>query len=93
MDFAGFSILVLMPGSRLFYDWVKRNNVDVSKIDWTKFDSYNSKMTICDVSVKRLHKLCKKANLEFYLRFKILLGFVKYLRQIKWILRRWTHYK
>ncbi len=93
LDFAGFSILVLMPGAELFNQWVQKNKIDVSKIDWNKFDSYNAKISICEVSEKRLKQLCSIANREFYIRPRILFGFLKYIKQTKWILKRLLHYR
>ncbi len=93
LDFAGFSILVLMPGAELFNRWIKANKINVSNIDWDKFDSYNAKISICDVSEKRLKQLCSIANREFYLRPRILFGFLKYIKQTKWILKRLLHYR
>ena len=93
LDFAGFSILVLMPGAELFNRWIKANKINVSNIDWDKFDSYNAKISICNVSEKRLKQLCSIANREFYLRLRILFGFLKYIKQTKWILKRLLHYR
>lgn len=79
-------------GAELFNQLVKSNNIDVTKIDWDKFDSYNSKISISNVSEKRLKKLWAIANREFYLRPRILFGFLKYIKQTKWIIKRLLHY-
>ena len=92
LSFAGFSILVLMPGSKFFREWAAKNKVDTAGIDWDGFDSYRSRMSVCEVNQYELRALCRRANLEFYLRPRILFGFLRYFRQFRWILKRLLHY-
>jgi len=92
LSFAGFSIFVLMPGLELFKEWVQQNHVDVTQINWDRFDSYHSQMSFCAVSQDELIRLCRRANLEFYLRPHILFGFLKYVRQTRWMVKRLLHY-
>lgn len=69
-----------------------KNKVDIAGLDWDRFDSYRSKMSVCEVPQEELQALCRRANLEFYLRPRILPGFLKYIRQFRWILKRLLHY-
>jgi radical SAM superfamily enzyme YgiQ (UPF0313 family) len=89
IDSASFSPLLPLPGSALYDEWKKK--VDIPTVDWSRFLYYQFVPHISEISSKRLEALLKKANMSFYLRPRILIGFlggVKTLTQFKILLKR-----
>lgn len=92
LDFAGYSILVPMPGSEIFDSWSLQNSTESEDIDWAYFNTYSSKVSICGISDKRLKKFCFRANREFYLRPKQIIKLMGHASHAKWMFKRLFHY-
>jgi len=75
LDYAEFSILTPYPGTPI-YDYAKKNNLLLTE-DWSKYTGTEPIIKIGDVSEKQLNMLFRKAYINFYLRPKIVLKWLK----------------
>jgi radical SAM superfamily enzyme YgiQ (UPF0313 family) len=89
IDRAQFTICLPVPGSEMTEQLIKNGkmaNVDFSDISFQNIVHVPDKMTL-----KELKKLRIKAYIEFYLRFRIILGLlseIQSMEHVKFILRR-----
>lgn len=92
LDLAGFFTFVPMPGSNIFNKWVRKNDIDVMKIDWSRMNKSGGKnsISICELSPKQLSTLQKGAYRNFYLRPHIVFRMIMKIRpiQLKWLMKR-----
>jgi len=92
LDIAGFFLLALLPGSKIFNEWIKKNGIDMAEIDWTRINKSRGKdpISICNLSSRQICMLYKRAYRKFYLRPHILFRTMGKLRiiQVKWLMKR-----
>ena len=79
LDRAWYNIFTPYPGSKYYYDWVNNYKIDLSKIDWKKFNS-STPLGVSKIPNKVLNNYKRIAFLKFYLRPRILLNYLRAYR-------------
>ncbi len=89
-DRAQFCIFTPLPGSSFFYEWAN----DKRDFNWDDFNYFNIVYEGEELSKDQLQELHKLAFKKFYIRPRILVGMLKYLKmtQIKWLFKRVVQY-
>jgi len=82
VDQAYFGNYLPLPGTEDFEVLVDRGDLVLEDIDWKEYVTYGGHYPYHprDVSAEELHRAIKRATLRFYLRPRILLGFLSRLR-------------
>ena len=75
LDYAEFSILTPYPGTPI-YEYVEKNNLLLTK-DWSKYTATEPIIKIDGIPEKQLKRFFKKAYIDFYLRPRIALKWLK----------------
>ncbi|MEM3697753.1 MAG: radical SAM protein [Candidatus Bathyarchaeia archaeon] len=75
LDYAEFSILTPYPGTPIF-DYSKKNNMLLTE-NWSRYTAAEPIVKIEGVSEKEVKALFQKAYITFYLRPKIVIGWLK----------------
>ena len=75
MDYAEFSILTPYPGTPI-YDYAKENNLLLTE-NWSKYTGTEPIIKIDGAPEKQLKTLFQKAYINFYLRPRMVLKWVK----------------
>jgi radical SAM superfamily enzyme YgiQ (UPF0313 family) len=75
LDYAQFSILTPYPGTPVF-DHALKNKLLLTK-DWSRYTVIEPVMKIERVTEKQLNALLQKAYVGFYMRPKVVLGWIK----------------
>jgi radical SAM superfamily enzyme YgiQ (UPF0313 family) len=75
LDYAEFSILTPYPGTPI-YEYVEKNNLLLTK-DWSKYTATEPIIKIDNIPEKQLKRFFKKAYIDFYLRPRIVLKWLK----------------
>jgi len=75
LDTATFFIAKPIPGSRLFDDWIQKNDLIRANYDWFHFNETGNQITLSDG--KRRLNLPKDAYREFFLRPRQILRLLK----------------
>jgi len=75
LDYAEFSILTPYPGTPIF-DYAKKNNMLLTE-DWSKYTAVEPIVKIAGASEREVKALFQKAYITFYLRPKIVMGWLK----------------
>jgi radical SAM superfamily enzyme YgiQ (UPF0313 family) len=75
LDYAEFSILTPYPGTPI-YEYVEKNSLLLTK-DWSKYTATEPIIKIDGIPEKQLKRFFKKAYIDFYLRPRIVLKWLK----------------
>jgi anaerobic magnesium-protoporphyrin IX monomethyl ester cyclase len=75
LDYAEFSILTPYPGTPI-YEYVEKNNLLLTK-DWSKYTATEPIIKIDGIPEKQLKRFFKEAYIDFYLRPRIALKWLK----------------
>jgi len=92
LDWAQFHIFTPLPGSTEFLNWVRKQGIEESNLDFSKFNILRGVISgyETDVNLEELRKLKNRAFFEFYLRPHILVNFLKRMKisQLPWLFKR-----
>jgi radical SAM superfamily enzyme YgiQ (UPF0313 family) len=75
LDYAEFSILTPYPGTPI-YEYVEKNSLLLTK-DWSKYTATEPIIKIDNIPEKQLKRFFKEAYIDFYLRPRIVLKWLK----------------